>query len=356
MTSITLGSTAVAIYKSIVDLIYVNQYLWLPVISTSQFYDSSYSTTSPYSCNASVTAAVFAFISQMCLLGNQLCFLIISIDLRYAYTNPFTSFKHNRPRYAFFVVVWSIFNACILMALGNNVYGLSSLGLVWIQDDRVLAFPNTPKIYLFYAKGAVVFAYAIWVHFLFSRTSVQGLPETLSKRASIIERSRKYVAGYIFYNLLLYAFQSASFFLQVEPGQTTVISSMAATLMAFSGVWSLLVVIYANYSELTWANLRPDKWHHKDDVAENVALEGLLLQPHLNIALRAEILFFTTQGITFAARELLRHQARLLRRSATAELTAEALQALPMDRKDLLAEDLLRNSTFSISSDAIALG
>jgi hypothetical protein len=41
-----------------------------------------------------------------------------------------------------------------------------------------------------------------------------------------------------------------------------------------------------------------------DRIPENVAQEGLLLQPHLNTALRAEILYFTTQGIMFSAQNV----------------------------------------------------
>jgi hypothetical protein len=37
--------------------------------------------------------------------------------------------------------------------------------------------------------------------------------------------------------------------------------------------------------------------------AREFAQEGLLLQPHLNTALRAEVLYFTTRGIMFAAKE-----------------------------------------------------
>ena len=65
-----------------------------------------------------------------------------------------------------------------------------------------------------------------------------------------------------------------------------------------------MIILFSNYDELSWDLLNPFHLGPKQQtVNEDVALEKLLLQPHLNTALRAEILYFTTQGIIHAAKD-----------------------------------------------------
>jgi len=301
------------VYKCIFELLTVQQFLWLPFVPTQQFYNN-YSSDSPYYCNASTQAAFFAFCTQFSLLGHQLCFFIITLDLRMAYTNPFTSYKQNGPYFSSFVLSLSLLTACALLILGDTVYGLSSIGTVWIQSSRSKGYGNYPKFFFYYFFCVCIYLYAIWATFQFRQTSMRGFPEALSKRSSIMERSRKYVSAYIFYDLVIFTFQSASFFTngQVSTGGSDNIFSISSYLLSFRGLWSLIVLFATNYSELTFKNLLPFGVRRSNDKeAENVALEALLLQPHLNIALRAEILYFTTQGIMFATRELLKHNSKM---------------------------------------------
>ena len=88
-----------------------------------------------------------------------------------------------------------------------------------------------------------------------------------------------------------------------------VLISFVAYFYSFRGVWSLAVILYTNKSEITWTLIVPVKRRNQKTIAENVVTEGLTLKPHLNTALRAEILFFTTQGIMFACQESERHVA-----------------------------------------------
>ena len=90
-----------------------------------------------------------------------------------------------------------------------------------------------------------------------------------------------------------------SYELQPSP-YTQLLMTLVAYFFAFRGVWSLAVILYTNKSEKSLAWMLPVKRHHQDQmgIVENVLAEGLTLKPHLNTALRAEILFFTTQGTT----------------------------------------------------------
>lgn len=112
--------TAFAIYKCIAELMLVQQYLWQPFLNTNLFYES-YRTiidnddTIKIYCNSSTLAAILSFFSEVFFLCDDFCFLVISIDLRVAYTNPFSSFlaKH-RP------ILLAIFSYSVLQGLQPN--------------------------------------------------------------------------------------------------------------------------------------------------------------------------------------------------------------------------------------------
>ena len=125
-----------AIYKAIFSIIYVQQYLWLPFVSTGSFYlhYSGDDCTGSCYCHANAISAFLAFLTQFSLIASQLCFLTISVDLRNAYTNPFSTFKQNRMKYAIFIISFSLLTSICLMCMGNRVYGISTEGTVWIQD------------------------------------------------------------------------------------------------------------------------------------------------------------------------------------------------------------------------------
>jgi hypothetical protein len=124
--------TALAIYKCIFEFAFIQQYLWSPYLRTSAFYDDDAidQNMPPYYCNASRMASWLSFLTQFTLLGSELCFLIISLDLRMAYTNPFSSYRQNRLYFASIVFGISLATSIALMAMGDQVYGLSSLGII----------------------------------------------------------------------------------------------------------------------------------------------------------------------------------------------------------------------------------
>ena len=83
------------------------------------------------------------------------------------------------------------------------------------------------------------------------------------------------------------------------------LSSAASYCFAFRGVCSLAVILLTNRNDLRWSDLslivEPSQMQ-QDSIILAVE-EGISMKPHLNSALRAEILYFTTQGIIFSARQ-----------------------------------------------------
>lgn len=290
-------------FKCIFEFMNVQQFIWLPLVPDSVLFNH-YSTTAPFYCRASTLAAFFSFMTQFAFLGNQLWFLVISVDLRRNYTNPFSSYKNDWRNYFRFVVSISLLSAIILLLGGNEVYGLSYLGTLWIQDDRMTGRKiNYWKLCLYYDFAVIASLYALWATFDLRKFSTKGLPDTLSKRSSIMERSWKYILANLCYDFVIFFITLASY-VQSEGS-----SPVAAVLLSFTGVWSLFVILATNYKDLSYQALTPFVFERTDtEDAENVAIERLLTQPHLNIALRAEILYFTTQGLIFSTRILLRHQ------------------------------------------------
>jgi hypothetical protein len=97
------------------------------------------------------------------------------------------------------------------------------------------------------------------------------------------------------------------------PPESRGLADGAAYCFAFRGLWSVAVIFYTNSSDLTWSDflLMDDSGDSKNNNAnynndDKVLLtveEGISMKPHLNSALRAEILYFTTKGIIFSASE-----------------------------------------------------
>ena len=257
-----------------------------------------------------------------------MCFLIISLDLRLAYTNPFSSYKQNRIKYVALVIGVSLVSSVLLILCGHQVYGLSELGIVWVQSRRKHHSPNYPKAFLFYGWNVAIFVYCIWANFQFYRGSEKGFSKTVSNRLSIMRRSKRYTAAYVVYETAVLLIEFISFIMETNPNHG---GPLPAYFYSLRGVCGLLIIVYSNYTELTWEDMNPFRLRANESEVANVAKERLLLQPHLNSALRAEILYFTTQGIRFAAKEF--DQRKNIRSLASPQANA-LLDAARKNHKD----------------------
>lgn len=229
--------------------------------------------------------------------------MIISIDLRNAYTNPFSSFKQSFWRFTFFVLGFSIFTSALLLSFGDEIYGLSDIGLVWIQSQKKDKKVNFPKICLFYIPSIIIFSYCIWANFQFYRGGEKGFSKTVSNRLSIMKRAKFYTASYVSIVLLVFLVELIFFFKKPHTANDNhFVIVITAYLYALRGVLGTIIILSCNYSEMTIENLNPFFTSKEDKLIADVVKERLALQPHLNSALRAEILYFTTQGIINACK------------------------------------------------------
>lgn len=286
--------TSLAINKSFFELLYVVQFLWVG------FLDRSVYVSDGDSCRATMFAGISAFVTQFSILGAELWFLVLTMDLHLAITNPFTSYKLNAFRYQFLVYGGSLSMAIILVLHGPSFYGLSSDSSCWIQDSDSSTFGNWPKVYLFYIFMVFIYAYCLYVVLFVFRRLNQGLSDTLTTRISVVKRAQYYVLGYTFFWATPLSLQCIDLLIKnSQPRVTrTTLQTIAVGFLSSRGVFSLIILLLPNYHELK--TMLSASAAVSDKLAEKIVLEEANQSPHLNVALRAEILYFTTQGIRFA--------------------------------------------------------
>ena len=114
-----------------------------------------------------------------------------------------------------------------------------------------------------------------------------------------MERSQKYIIGFIFYEIVIAVCELAYFCVNNSGKSSNFMYSLPAYITSFQGLWDLVIIVYCN-----WADIRKEYLTRSVDrstiTAQDVARENLLLCPHLNAALRGEILYFVTRGITYS--------------------------------------------------------
>eukprot|EP01038_Epipyxis_sp_PR26KG_P016219 gene16219-22064_t len=308
--------TALAIYKCIFEFSFVQQYLWLPFINTQDFYLHN------QGCKANTLAAILSFLTQFSMLASIGCFLIISFDLRVTYTNPFLSNRKPMLYLSIVVMLVSLITALILVAIGPDHYGLSTNGTVWIQQQYDLSVNNVPISLLYFIPAGLCYLYCGYTYLLF-RNTVMNL-------RSVMNRSRKYVFGYLFIGVLVWGLELLAWIFNANnyPYKRAVLP-LAAYIYCFHGVWTTLIIMYCNWKELSWKHLNPFNFEQKQVIIltgrnnndnstlnntvlsdsnflEQIARESVNLHlPYLNKALRAEVLYFTVQGILHASEQSL---------------------------------------------------
>lgn len=118
-----------------------------------------------------------------------------------------------------------------------------------------------------------------------------------------MERSQKYTIGFISYEVAIALCQLIYFCLKNTEKSSNFLYSLPAYINSFQGLWDLIIIVYCN-----WADIKSEYFAKATDtstiILEDVARENLSLYPHLNAALRAEILYFVTRGISYSTQHV----------------------------------------------------
>ena len=115
-----------------------------------------------------------------------------------------------------------------------------------------------------------------------------------------MERSQKYTIGFIFYEIVIASIELISFCLGNAGKQTSFVYSLSSYINSLQGLWDLSVIMYCNWADIK--NEYYQKTTERATIVQDVAQENLSLYPHLNTALRAEILYFVTRGISYCSK------------------------------------------------------
>lgn len=322
--------TSIAIWKCLLEFILAQQYIWVPFLKTTDLY------TSQSGCRSNKFAAFISFISEFSALGSELILFVVTYALYKQYKNPFTSYKYYKPFFISFVLTFSIIGAIFVTSSGPEIYGISNEGIIWIQDRTWFGNDGTVKggkidgFYKFFTLYLIIFlvyVYSIYAIWTLKDIKERGLDATLKNRRDIILRSQKYVLGYMLYWTILMSFQLASFVLKdpnlnddyfsqrpincgiskYKSSSHCIIGTIIVYTYASRGIWGFAVIVYIN-----WNDLKDNNWQaFRELSSKNSRLNKRVLkeieeykraEPHLNEALRAELVLVTTQGIMFAAR------------------------------------------------------
>jgi 1-phosphatidylinositol-4-phosphate 5-kinase len=288
---------------------------------------NSYSSYGPGTdqCKLLSVLIQFSYFTGECWL------LTISVDLILSLTNPFSSYKKNLRRYH--IVVWTSGAVISGVLLDSGCQDAFSDGICWIDAsfECVLGF-YLLWIVLFYAISICVVVFSAW------RIS-RGLKSTYSTRKACVKDTFCIVAAYVIYSIfvfLLFILLTPQHNLQENSSISNSGKHIIAYFLALRGfvdavLWFTLhdfgsttsstsssnAIKPKTSSAAVWSNFfsspllevdeergdqRQSEISDAVDFASDTGTEGEFgidvdLSPQLNMALRKEIVHFTTMGI-----------------------------------------------------------
>jgi len=322
--------TSMAVYKYLIEAIFVIQYFVIPFINDPSYYYSDlyfydWRIQCPVGeCCASTTAVAWAFITQFCLLSSELWFAAICRDLQLAYTNPFSSYQENKRYFAIVITVVALCSSFGLVYFARpNQIGVSQQGFMWVPTYRNFYDPLATEIYFAWFYLALV--YSVYTIYRYGGGEDMNLAGTVSTRLPIMKKGRRYVLGYCSFWALVTIAEFVYLFATDAIGTSNPQNySVIGYCLAFRGPYALLIIFFSNYESMTWQKAFPF-WYNSVELIGSDSFSGvaekLAMAPHLNKALRAEILFFTSEGIRVSALENLARKRLASKQRLAAGLT-----------------------------------
>jgi len=292
-------------------------------------------------CCASPASVVWAFVTQFCLLSSELWFAAICRDLQLAYTNPFSSYQENKRYFAAVITVVALCSSFALVYLVRpDRIGVSAQGFMWVQSSfRNFYDPVATEVYFVWFYLAL--SYSVYTIYRYGGGEDMNLAGTVSTRLPIMKKGRRFVLGYCSYWGLVALAEMTYLFATDAVGTSKAQNySVIGYCLAYRGPYALAIIFFSNYESMAWEKAFPF-WYASVAVAEAESLSGvaekLAMAPHLNKALRAEILFFTSEGIRVSALENLARK-RLAKKQRRAEGVRGATNSDLLDHMTISAD------------------
>eukprot|EP00753_Platysulcus_tardus_P018111 PLAT6720.1.p1 GENE.PLAT6720.1~~PLAT6720.1.p1 ORF type:complete len:725 (+),score=331.91 PLAT6720.1:15-2189(+) len=266
-------------YRAIFDLIFAVAFIevLLPSIDCS-----------------STLGVIVTFLTQMTGLGSEIWYLLMSVDLLLSITNPFTNYKSNRRLYTASAFLISALSGFILVTSPNGA-GRSVLGVCWTRN--VQGEFNPYNWSLFFAPLFLIYLFCLWLLVFVRRQLKGGLAATYESRQEVIVNGRRSVIAFTVYWIIAGIMYGILYFLGDSDRATASSDTTEALFVAVSFVIGAkgmvtMAVWMANYDIKAAVRL-----HNASKRSDTLLELDLDLQPHLNKALRGEIMMFVQSGI-----------------------------------------------------------
>ncbi|TDH65665.1 hypothetical protein CCR75_009197 [Bremia lactucae] len=261
-------------------------------------------------CSQSLTGAsctATAALTQFFLWTSESWFFVMAIDMLSSLQSPFTDYKSNVRRYHGFVWITGLFT-CILLVSIPDFAGESEFGYCWtaskskLRNDEVdssgsnetgnLWNLNFQSWLLFYIWLILYWVYAITVIYWAYRRLNSGLSETLRMRLRVLHSVTIYVIAIIIYWGLSFCIY-VPFLVQGDNR-----SSWVAQMMNF------MITCKGYFDFVVWFQMNDFHESSKKGKGKKAGVDvDVDLSPQVNLALRCEVLYYTTTGIIQAVRD-----------------------------------------------------
>ncbi|KAF4130287.1 Phosphatidylinositol-4-phosphate 5-Kinase [Phytophthora infestans] len=254
---------------------------------------------------ASCTAT--AALTQFFLWTSESWFFVMAIDMLSSLQSPFTDYKSNVRRYHGFVWATGLLT-CILLVSIPDFAGESEFGYCWTASKSKLRHDhsessdssetgnlwnlNFQSWLLFYIWLILYWVYAITVIFWAYRRLNSGLSETLRMRLRVLHSVTIYVIAIIIYWGLSFCIYVP--FLVQGDERSSWVEQMMNFMITCKGYFDFVVWFQMN----DFHEVSKKGKGKKADVDVDVDLS-----PQVNLALRCEVLYYTTTGIIQAVRD-----------------------------------------------------
>lgn len=262
-------------WKSVVDLVFALrfQYDWVQYIN-------------PLECH------ILGSLTQFCTFASEGWFVSMTFDLYQCATDPFTNMKQNLQWYHSFS--W-------------GVGFLSMLGL-WLSDVD-FDLEEHRSCYVDESNPSLLFAYYVFVVIsvgcavVFSIRETQshpfgGMQEALKAKKDVIRSARIFTIAYTIYQTILISLWITDIaLLEHQPALLQSVRNATSFLQTSKGFIDL--VIWFSINGMPFIDC--SAWYEALEAGDQYSDIDIDLQPQLNVALRKEVLHFTTRGVVAAS-------------------------------------------------------
>jgi hypothetical protein len=264
---------------------------------------------------------VISLLSQYTGLAAELYIGALAADMVTSLTNPFTNSRFNLRLYHAVVLVLAAASTAFLATVKDNgfpIYGRDDdLGICWVRHwtDTDGSHPNVWFWLVFNVPVAVIYLFGVYTVIFVRNRLDRGLRATFHERSEAFSHSFVFVVTYLGYWGTIASLYTV---LRVGGDSTQWLSLVLAAVMGLRGVVTAAVwVCTHDFRKARFLRMRALALR-RPEVTD--------LRPQITVALRREVLYYTTLGIRKA---VLFYQRAYRRHKTGTLLPFQPLEVIP---------------------------